>query len=855
MALVAHDSLCCRGLQPAGWSFDAVWGQGRALQAASRAAFSELSPTPLAQVPSAPQAMMVAFIAPSVGQRYKARSASRKGNSLRLALAIGLTFFALPLLSQTPQSVRVGPLGDGWFVLNSGWGIHPAGKQIDVDTFPMRSIVSANGKYLLVLNAGYDSPSISVIDVAGQRELRRVPVPDAWLGLTFGPDDASVYVGGGSKATVYEFKFNSDTGDLSPARAFAAANANETPQSFIGDVAVSPDGHLLYAADLIGNKIAVINLRSGRLIGRWKCGRRPYRILVAPDNQSLLVSSWADAAIYRYDALSGGNKGMIRTGQHPTGILWLNKPAVADDTQQTQYQGRLFVAAANTNSVYSYGMTAQGEFHLLQTISLATTPLQPLGVTPSALAADRDGKQLYVACSGINAIAVVDISQMPSRIAGFIPAGWYPTAVTALPNGGAAIVNGKGRGSYPNPKGPNPMVAADSASVQFVGRIQRGTVQLIPAFDSQQLRAYAETVKQSAAYNSDQLRDAFRGGNIEAFIKERDHASPIKHVVYIIKSGRTYDQIFGDMPKGNGEKSLVVFGEEITPNQHKLAREFVLYDNFYGNGDVPADGQNWAASAIAPGFTVKLWPNSYAGRRSADDYEGGDPANLPPAGYLWNNALQAGITIRSYGEWVTNLPVNQAQAGRQVKQVKDPALAPYTDLNYRGFDLSYSDENRADEFLREWKEFESKGDTPQLSIVRLANDRTAGYAAGKDAARKAVADNDYALGKIVEGISHSKLWPSTAIFVVEDAAQDGADHVDAHRAPAFVISPYTQRGGAVDSTMYNQTSVLRTIEGILGLHPLTQFDAAAETMFGSFTLRPGAEPFNAESPRAAQASR
>jgi phospholipase C len=426
--------------------------------------------------------------------------------------------------------------------------------------------------------------------------------------------------------------------------------------------------------------------------------------------------------------------------------------------------------------------------------------LQPLGITPSALAADRDGKQLYVACSGINAVAVVDISQPPSRVTGFLPAGWYPTAVSALPNGGAAIVNGKGKGSYPNPKGPNPIVAADLASVQFVGRIQRGTVQMIPAFDNQQLRTYTETVKQSAAYNSDQLRDAFRGGNIEAFIKEGDHPSPIKHVVYIIKSGRTYDQILGDMPKGKGDKSLVVFGRETTPNQHKLASEFVLYDNFYDNGDVSADGQNWATGAIAPDFTVKLWPNSYAGRREAADYEGG-PANLPPAGYLWSNALQAGLRIRSYGEWVTNLPLNQAQSGRQVKEVKDPALASYTDLNYRGFDLNYSDVDRANEFLREWKDFEGKGDAPQLSVVQLANDRTAGSAAGKDAAAKAVADNDYALGKIVDGVSHSKFWPSTAIFVVEDAAQDGADHVDAHRSPAFVISPYTRRGGTVDSTM------------------------------------------------------
>jgi hypothetical protein len=356
-------------------------------------------------------------------------------------------------------------------------------------------------------------------------------------------------------------------------------------------------------------------------------------------------------------------------------------------------------------------------------------------------------------------------------------------------------------------------------------------------------------VSRGSGYVSDLLRETFRGGNVNAFVKAPDRNSPIQHVIYVIKENRTYDQMLGDLPKGNGDKSLTLFGDEVTPNQHKLASEFILYDNFYENADVSAEGHNWASAAIAPDYTVKMWPNSYAGRRKTYDYEGGEPANLPPAGYLWTNALSAGVSIRSYGFWTTNAPLDQVQSGQaQIKEVKDPALRPYTDMNYRGFDLNYPDGERMNEFAREWKNFEEKGDLPQLLLVRLGNDHTSGLTAGKIAPRSAVADNDYALGQLVDKVSHSKFWPSTAIFIIEDDAQNGPDHIDSHRAPAFIISPFT-RGGTVDSTMYNQTSVLRSIEGILGLRPMTQFDAASVTMFGGFALQPDTKPFEAEKPR------
>jgi DNA-binding beta-propeller fold protein YncE len=772
----------------------------------------------------------------------------------KLLVAFAVIVPSLLLVSQQTEIERVGKLPDGSFLLNSGWVIHPVGTQVDVDTFPMRSALSPDGKYLLVLNGGYNPPSISVIDIAGHREVHRTRVPDCWLGLVFGPDGKTLYVGGGSKARVYRFNFNSQTGDLTAAGEFTAVtNANSPGKSFIGDVAVSQDGHLLYAADLLENQIAVINLQSGRLIERWKCGRRPYRILMMPGGKQFLVTSWADASVYKYDANSGTQTGQIRVAPHPTDMVWLNKPISPEESNGVTYAARLFVAAANTNNVYAYGVTADGDFTRLEAINTSLTPLQPLGMTPSAVAIDSAGRRLYIACSDGNTVAVVDISQPLSRMLGFIPTGWYPTAITSLSDGTIAILNGKGKGSFSNVHGPNPLLRPEQAYkgspvTEYVAHMQTGTVQFVPAINDEQMRTYTETVMRGSFYNSDQLRDRFRGGNSNHFVKSPGHNSPIQHVIYVIKENRTYDQVLGDMPKGNGDKSLTIFGEEVTPNQHKLASEYVLYDNFYENADVSAEGHNWAAAAIAPDYTVKMWPNSYAGRRKHYDYEGGEPANLPPAGYIWTNAISAGVTLRNYGEWVTNAPLAEVQNNRHVKEVRDPALRPYTDMSYRGFDLDYPDLDRTREFLREWKEFEEKGEAPQFSIVRLGNDHTSGLSAGKIAPRSAVADNDYALGQLVEGVSHSKFWSSTAIFIIEDDAQNGPDHVDSHRAPAFIISPYTRRA-IVDSTMYNQTSILRTMEGILGLRPMTQFDAAAVTMFGSFKLEPDATPYTAEKPR------
>lgn len=770
-----------------------------------------------------------------------------------LLTAGGLLVFQTP--ERQPAPKRVGKLPDGGFLLNSGWVLRPAGQQVPVDTLPMSTAVSSNGKYLLVLNGGYNPPSISVIDVAAKKELSRTPMPDCWLGLTVAPNSDKVYVGGGSTASVYELTLDPNTGVLARARTFpAAAEGHTRTDTFIGDVAVSPDAHLLYAADIYNDSLSVINLQSGQMIEHWKTGRRPYRILVSPGGKQLVVSSWADAAVYQHDANSGTLIGKTQVAPHPTDMLWLNQPVPAEEGE-SHYRARVFVAAANTNSVYALGVAPDGQLNRIESINVSLTPMHPLGMTPSALGINKDGSKLYVACSDANAIAVADISGDHSRVLGFIPTGWYPTAVRALDDGQLVILNGKGLGSSPNPRGPNPAKSVarvdqgdSSATVEYVARMQTGTVAFLPAPDEEQLAAFTSTVMQNSPYSDDLIYGPVTDDQQAYFSTTEEHASPIKHVIYVIKENRTYDQVLGDMEKGNGDKSLVLFGEQITPNLHQIARDFILYDNFYENADVSAEGHNWANAAIAPDYTVKMWPSEYGHRKRTYDFEGTEPANSAPAGYIWDNALQKGLTVRDYGEWSTNIPAKSVIGSRQIEKTNDPVLQNHIDMNYRGWDLDYSDVDRAKEFAREWQEFDAKGDAPQFNIVRMGNDHTQGTKVGTLTPFAYAAQNDQGVGMLVDAVSHSKLWATTAIFIIEDDAQNGPDHVDSHRAPAYVVSPFTHRG-IVDSNMYNQTSILRTMELILGLRPMTHFDAAAPPMFASFSRQADMRPFALIAPK------
>jgi hypothetical protein len=317
-------------------------------------------------------------------------------------------------------------------------------------------------------------------------------------------------------------------------------------------------------------------------------------------------------------------------------------------------------------------------------------------------------------------------------------------------------------------------------------------------------------------------------------------SSPIKYCLYIIKENRTYDQVLGDMPEGNGDPKLCLFPEHVTPNLHQLARDFVLLDNFYVDGEVSADGHEWSMAAYATDFVEKMWPLDY-GHNSSGKFpypsEGTFAIATPAGGYLWDRAHEAGVSYRSYGEFIAD-----GKSTNQPSHARVKSLEGHFDEWFRGFDLSYPDVKRAERFISELKRFEQSGEMPQLQILRLPNDHTHGATIGMRTPTAYVADNDLALGMVIDAISHSKFWPQTAIFVVEDDAQNGPDHVDAHRTTAFVMSPYT-RHGYVDSTLYSTSSLLRTMELVLGLKPMSQFDAAARPMFNSFQTEPDLKPY------------
>src|SRR6204780_3144971 len=524
--------------------------------------------------------------------------------------ALILIAAALLSSSQPPPREQVGPLADGGFLLNSGWRVKAAGTQIPLDTLPMSSVLSKDRRFLIVMNGGYNPPSLSVLDTKDGHEISRPPVTDAWLGLSLSSNGRTLWVGGGSQASIYEFSFD-ENGKLAPTRTFEIVKgAGGSARDFIGGVAVARGAHLLYACDLYHDAIVVVNTQSGTVIDRFKTGRRPYRILFNPDGKSFYVTSWADGSLYHHQASDGALVQTLRLGAHPTDMIWRDRATRAEEGEQggqPSFKARIFVSAANTNSVYAVGVSDSGDMRVVETINVSTTPNHPLGMTPSALAISGDQSRLYVVCSDANAAAVVDVTEARSQVLGFVPTGWYPTAANALADGRLVVLNGKGSRSYPNnTSGPNPTKKQNNLTIQFVAHIQTGSASFIPALTDESLAKYTNEVKSNSPYTDEKL-DAIPAGIPAA----------IQHVLYIVKENRSYDQVLGDIGKGESDPSLCLFKENVSPNHHKLAREFVLFENFYVNSDVSADGHNWSTSAIANDFVAKMWPNNY-GKRNPD---------------------------------------------------------------------------------------------------------------------------------------------------------------------------------------------------------------------------------------------
>ncbi len=775
-----------------------------------------------------------------------------------------------------PAADLPGQKADGSVLLPNQWSLRPVGQQIAVGDFPVNMALHPGGKFAAVLHCGYSQHEIVILDLTTRAIASRTKINEAFYGLSFSKDGTRLFCSGSAEECIRGFKF--DGGQLINPTSFQVQPAST--RGIPCGLAVSGDERTIYVANLWGQNVSRLMLTDDgpavattSLVDATAAGTPkvpssapqipsstddpsitkrdnqlldttdpnapfPYACVLDEKRSRLYISLWGQAAVAVVDTKTLAVNARWATEEHP------NEMVLSKDGK------RLYVANANRNTV-SVIDTADG--HTLETLLAELTPNAPPGNTPNSLALSPDGSRLFVANANINTVAVFDISTAgKAHSLGFIPVGWYPTSVRLSKDGRTLYaVNGKGETSRPNPLGPGPGKKNPPGVNQYIGSLMNGTISVIPLpagekFEPQMkewtAQAFQCLPKSAAPAESATTSDTPKELRDHPIPRKVGDPSPIKYVVYVIKENRTYDQVLGDMKGGNGDATLCLFPEAITPNHHALAREFVLLDNFYVDAEVSADGHEWSMGAYATDFVEKHWPLSYGHGKSNKfpfPAEGYFPIATPAGGYLWDRARQANVTYRSYGEWIAN-----GKKPGDPGKAKARSLEGHFDPLYRGFDMEYSDQKRADRFLSELARFEREGEMPRLQIVRLPNDHTSGTSPGKHTPIAHVGDNDLALGRLVEGLSKSKFWPQTAIFVIEDDAQNGSDHIDAHRTIAYAISPYIRRG-SVDSTMYSTSSMLRTMELILGLKPMSQFDAAAMPMFACFQPTPDINPYAA----------
>lgn len=822
----------------------------------------------------------------------------------------------------------------------------PPGNPQPTNGLPVAAVLAPGGRYLALLNAGFGTPeshyrqSIAVLDLQTGR-LTDFPDPRlgpharqaVFLGLAFSPDGGRLYatVGSitdptgqhpgdtGNGIAVYRFangKLSADSfipvglQPVSPAK-HVAYDLAEVPRGEAipypaGIVAFSSGGReeLLLANNLSDN--AVLLDRQGKLLHRFdlSAGRElpsafPYTVVVTRDGRRAFCTLWNASQVAELDldrgkvirriALLKPNSA-IEPGSHPTAML-----LSADDKL-------LFVTLSNADAVAVVDATSGKLLRLLST----RLPGETFGGTfPNALAESADGRRLFVADASSDAVAVFDISQFndampattaPQEASGFIPTEWYPTAL-AVHGDDLLVASGKGEGT-----GPNTSHTRRGNDTGYIATLLHGSIARVSIRQAEP--RMAELTRE--VEDSNLLRTA------PAQIRFRSGKNPIRHVIYIIKENRTYDQILGDLKPGDGDPSLTMFGEDVTPNEHALARQFGILDNFYDSGEVSGDGHVWSTAGITSDYTEKTWQIAYRGQERTYDYEGevagefplqhDEPdVNEPETGYLWGNLARHHLSYRHYGEFVATIwcrergsqaasprsgtPLEPSQPCLHPRVKKGEALPPnvgephgspslwpwpvpmlardvptkrqlrgHFDPNFADFRLDYPDQLRVDEFFNEFQQFvrarqEGKGEQlPAFVLLRLPNDHTAGTRPGLPTPSASVADNDLALGRVVEAVSHSPYWDDTAIFALEDDAQDGADHVDAHRSIAFVISKYSPGSAAspyVDHHFYTTVSVIHTMEVLLGLPPMNSNDALAPLMAPLFS-GPGQPPFQAD---------
>jgi YVTN family beta-propeller protein len=762
-----------------------------------------------------------------------------------LALLAAVTLAAGGATAIAMTRLVAGPQPDGTGVTPNGWLLTPAGRQVDLADQvywadrPDGQALSPDGRTLLVSSGGQSTDSLKVVDTAGGRVVQTIPYvsPEAlFIGVVWSPDGRRAYAsaGGGNKVRTYAFDGQRLT-----------EGASIPVPGFPVGLAVSPDGRTLVAAENQRDAAAVIDLASGSVtnVPVGTCAGvhpaagpatpqcQPYGVALTRDGATAYVTNWGEHSVSAIDVRARSLVGQVQVGTHPNAVT------------VSPVRPELYVANGDSDTVSVIDAASRA---VTRTLDLAPYRGAPEGSNPNALTVAPDGRTLYVANAGNNDVDVISLAGR-GRIVGMIPTAWYPTGVDVAPDGRTLLVeNAKGLGAGPNVNGPNPTRAGATPSSQYVASMMHGTLSIVPTPSSDRLERFTEQVVRNNGFDErDKVRvpEDASGSVIPRRVGE---ASPITHVIYVVKENRTYDQVLGSLGRGNGAAALNLFGDESAPNIRGLARRFVTLDNFYANAEVSADGWNWSTAATANTYVQKTFPENYSSpnRGRSYDFEGGNYATAPnrdPAdSYIWDRLHGHGVGFRNYGFWATgSVPATVPATA--------PNLVTTTDPNYPGYNLGITDQVRIAEWEREFQAFEARGTLPSVELVRLPNDHTAGTRPGARTPRAYVADNDLALGRLVQDVSHSRFWASTAIFVVEDDAQNGPDHVDAHRTEALVISPYTQTG-RVDSTFYSTVSMLRTMELIVGLRPMTQFDAAATPMLNSFARRPSPRPYDAVVP-------
>ncbi len=749
-------------------------------------------------------------------------------NFLKKRNAWLLTFmvFTLSLQAQNiKNSVELPGKYTKYTLLPNGWRLTPAGKQVPVGELPLNMVITKNHRYDITSNSGMGVNSLSVVDVRARKEVQRLVLSNTWVGMAFGKGDKKLYVSGGNDNAVYVFSFKK--GHLSPADTLIIGPKFPKGKISLTGLAIDKNRNRLLAVSQKSDSLYVVDLHGKKVIKKVAMPGKCYDIRINHAQTAAYVSIWGKARVVEIDLNGLKIVHTYKTGDHP------NDMVISPD------DSRLFVANANNNSVTVLDLNKKAVSETLQT---ALIPEAPFGSTPDALALAPDGKKLLAANADNNYLAVFNVEKPGyAKNLGFIPVGWYPTAIHYLKTGKILVANGKGISSRANPDGPNPEKRRPKNwHENYTGTMFKGTVSIIDFPDDTTLAAFSKQVYDNTPFIKKE-KETFHETVIPA--KHNGTASnQIKHVFYIIRENRTYDQVLGDIAEGNGDSTLCLFGRKNTPNAHKLSLTYTLYDNFYADAEISADGHNWSTAAYATDYVEKLWPVNYGHRGASYDFEGGVPAAAPSSGYIWNNVLSHHKTFRNYGEFM--------QFNKKLKgpfYPTDSILRPYTCTAYPGFNLSFPDLERYKIWAHDFDSLLAIHKVPDFNLIRLPNDHCWGTKPGKPTPVAYVARNDYALGLIVQKISHSKIWKNSIIFVVEDDAQNGPDHVDAHRSVLLVIGPYVKRH-FVDHTMYSTSGVLKTMELILGLPPMTQYDLAAHPVLHSITDSAYTKPYTAIKP-------